>query len=106
MMNDYFIKKYNEKRIRSSKTQNFFLKKKKKKKKQLRKGRMSTKENNLKKKKDKKKKTIRKDKGMFGNCFFSLFYVSKNNFLFLKLKNLIWQPKIDRKRKLFPKLNL
>ena len=31
MMNDYFIKKYNEKRIRSSKTQNFFLKKKKKK---------------------------------------------------------------------------
>ena len=45
MMNDYFIKKYNEKRIRSSKTQDFFLKKKK-----LRKGRMSTKENNLKKK--------------------------------------------------------
>ena len=29
MMNDYFIKKYNEKRISSSKTQDFFLKKKK-----------------------------------------------------------------------------
>ena len=23
---------------------------------------------------------------MFGNCFFSLFFVFKNNFLFLKLK--------------------
>ena len=30
MMNDYFIKKYNEKRISSSKTQDFFIKKKKK----------------------------------------------------------------------------
>ena len=32
--------------------------------------------------------------GMFGNCFFPLFSVSKNNFLFLKLKylfgNLKW----------------
>ena len=27
-------------------------------------------------------------KGMFGNCFFSLFFVSKNNFLILRLKNL------------------
>ena len=27
-------------------------------------------------------------KGMFGNCFFPLFSVFKNNFLFLKLKNL------------------
>ena len=25
---------------------------------------------------------------MFGNCFFFLFFVFKNNFLFLKLKNL------------------
>ena len=25
---------------------------------------------------------------MFGNYFFPLFYVSKNNFLFLRLKNL------------------
>ena len=24
-------------------------------------------------------------KGMFGNCFFSLFFVFKNNFLFLRL---------------------
>ena len=30
---------------------------------------------------------------MFGNCFFPLFYVSKNNFLFLKLKNLFGNPK-------------
>ena len=28
------------------------------------------------------------DKGMFGNCFFSIFFVFKNNFLFLRLKNL------------------
>ena len=27
-------------------------------------------------------------KGMFGNCFFPLFSVSKYNFLFLRLKNL------------------
>ena len=33
---------------------------------------------------EKKKKT----KSMFGNCFFSLFSVVKNNFLFLRLKNL------------------
>ena len=26
--------------------------------------------------------------GMFGKCFFSLFFVFKNNFLFLRLKNL------------------
>ena len=30
---------------------------------------------------------------MFGNCFFSLFYVFKNNFLFLRLKNLFGNPK-------------
>ena len=30
---------------------------------------------------------------MFGNYFISLFYVSKNNFLFLKLKNLFGNPK-------------
>ena len=29
-----------------------------------------------------------KTKGMFGNCFFPLFSVFKNNFLFLRLKNL------------------
>ena len=27
-------------------------------------------------------------KSMFGNYFFSLFFVSKNNFIFLRLKNL------------------
>ena len=32
-------------------------------------------------------------KGMFGNCFFPLFYVFKNNFLFLKLKNLFGNSK-------------
>ena len=43
---------------------------------------------------------------MFDNCFFPLFSVSKNNFLFLKTKKLVWQPKMDRKQKLFSKLNL
>ena len=33
-----------------------------------------------------------KTKGMFGNCFFPLFFISKNNFLFLKLKNLFGNP--------------
>ena len=32
-------------------------------------------------------------KGMFSNCFFPLFSVSKNNFLFLRLKNLFDNPK-------------
>ena len=32
-------------------------------------------------------------KGMFGNCFFFLFSISKKNFLFLKLKNLFGNPK-------------
>ena len=31
--------------------------------------------------------------GMFSNCFFSLFSVSKNNFLFLKIENLFGNPK-------------
>ena len=30
---------------------------------------------------------------MFGNCFFPLFSISKNKFLFLKLKNLFGNPK-------------
>ena len=34
-----------------------------------------------------------KTKGMFGNCFFSLFSVFKNNFLFLRLKNLFGNSK-------------
>ena len=37
-----------------------------------------------------KKKKI---KSMFGNCFFPLFYVFKNNFLFLRLKNLFGKSK-------------
>ena len=44
--------------------------------------------------------------GMFSNCFFPLLFVFKNNFLFLKLKKLIWQLKMNRKQKLFSKLNL
>ena len=43
-------------------------------------------------------------KGMFGNWFFPLFSVSKNNFLFLGLKNLFGN--LDKKQKLFSKLNL
>ena len=34
-----------------------------------------------------------KAKVMFGNWFFPLFFVSKNNFLFLRLKNLFGNPK-------------
>ena len=33
-------------------------------------------------------KFVSETKGMFGNCFFPIFSVFKNNFLFLKLKNL------------------
>ena len=39
---------------------------------------------------EKKKK---KTKGMFGNCFFPLFSIFKNNFLFLKLKDLFGNSK-------------
>ena len=35
----------------------------------------------------------KKFKGMFDNYFFPLFSVSKNNFLFLRLKNLFGNPK-------------
>ena len=31
--------------------------------------------------------------GMFDNCLFLLFFVFKNNFLFLRLKNLFGNPK-------------
>ena len=43
---------------------------------------------------------------MFGNCFFHLFSVFKNNFLFLKLTNLFGNSKWTKKQKLFSKLNL
>ena len=41
------------------------------------------------------------DKSMFGNCFFSLSYVSKNNFLFLRLKNLFGNSKGIENKNLF-----
>ena len=52
----------------------------------------------LKNKKNKKGKKnlpshIKEYKSMFGNYFFLLFSVSKNNFLFLRLKNLFGNPK-------------
>ena len=37
--------------------------------------------------------TMKNTRDMFGNCFFLLFSVFKNNFLFLKLKNLFDNPK-------------
>ena len=39
-----------------------------------------------------------KSYGMIGNCFFLLFSVSKNNFLFLKLKNLFGNSKCTKKK--------
>ena len=42
-----------------------------------------------------------KNKGMFGNCFFPLFSVFKNNFLFLKLKNLFGNSKWVENRNCF-----
>ena len=38
-------------------------------------------------------------KGMFGNCFFPLFSVFKNNFLFLRLKNLFGNLKWTENKK-------
>ena len=35
----------------------------------------------------------KKTKDMFSSCFFPLFSVFKNNFLFLRLKNLFGNPK-------------
>ena len=40
-------------------------------------------------------------KCMFGNCFFSLFSVFKNNFLFLRLKNLFGNPKWTKTKIVF-----
>ena len=36
----------------------------------------------------KRERERERERDLFGNCFFSLFSVFKNNFLFLKLKNL------------------
>ena len=49
---------------------------------------------------------IKETKGIFGNCFFPLFSVSNNNFIFFRLKNLFGNPKWTKKQKLFSKLNL
>ena len=38
--------------------------------------------------------------GIFGNYFFSLFFVFKNNFLFIKLKNLFDNPKWTENKKI------
>ena len=35
---------------------------------------------------------------MFGNCFSPLLYVFKNNFLFLKLKNLFGKQKLTKNK--------
>ena len=43
---------------------------------------------------------------MFGNCFSPLFYVFKKQFSIFETKKLVWQLKINRKQKLFSKLNL
>ena len=48
-----------------------------------------------------KKKVTQKFKGMFGNCFFPLFSVFKNNFLFLRLKNLFGNSKRAENKKCF-----
>ena len=46
-------------------------------------------------------KAPKKTKGMFGNCFFPLFSVFKNNFLFLKLKNLFGNSKWTKNKNYF-----
>ena len=43
----------------------------------------------------------KKSKGMFGNYFFLLFFVFKNNFLFLRLKNLFGNPKWTENKNCF-----
>ena len=42
-----------------------------------------------------------KAKGMFGNGFFPLFFFSKNNFLFFRLKNLFGNPKWTKNKNCF-----
>ena len=46
-------------------------------------------------------KTKRETEGMFGNCFFPLFSVFKNNFLFLRLKNLFGNSKLAENKNCF-----
>ena len=47
-----------------------------------------------------------KIKGMFGNCFFPLIFCFQKQFSIFETKKFIWQPKMNRKQKLFSKLNL
>ena len=51
-------------------------------------------------------KMLLETEGMFGNCFFSLILCFKKQFSIFEIKKLVWQPKMDRKQKLFSKLNL
>ena len=43
-------------------------------------------------------------KGMFGNCFFPLFFVFKNNFQFVRLKNLFNNSKWAENKNYFQNL--
>ena len=43
----------------------------------------------------------KKIKGMFSSCFLTLFSVFKNNFLFLRLKNLFGNPKWTENKNCF-----
>ena len=43
---------------------------------------------------------------MFGNPFFPFTFYFQKQFSIFETKKLVWQPKIDRKQKLFSKLNL
>ena len=52
-------------------------------------------------KQGKDEKIIGKTKSMFGNCFFPLFSVFKNNFLFLRLKNLFGNSKWAKNKNCF-----
>ena len=47
------------------------------------------------------KNNMWKTKGMFGNCFFLLFSVFKNNFLFSRLKNLFSNSKWTKNKNCF-----
>ena len=42
-----------------------------------------------------------KNKGMLDNCFFPLFFVFKNNFLFLRLKNFFCNSKLAENKNCF-----
>ena len=62
-----------------------------------------TKQMEKRKTKEKKNKETR-DK--FSNCFFPLIFYFQKEFSIFETKKIVWQPKIDRKRKWLSKLNL